>query len=177
LGGTGFLGSYFLDSLGIRAVAHTTRDLYPETEINYQPLTFRKNETEKIRTFLEKQNCGTIVNCSALADIEKCESNPEMAYWMNCELPGFLSLTSKSLGTKFVHISTDAVFEGTHSFSAEEDRPSPVSVYGISKWEGEQLVLNNNSQSMVVRVNFFGDSKNKPSLFNFFYENLLSENT
>ena len=68
---------------------------------------------DEIKVFLEMQNCRTIINCTALADIEKCESDPEMAYWINCELPGIFSSISKSLDFKFVHISTDAVFDGT----------------------------------------------------------------
>ncbi len=174
LGGTGFLGSHFASSLGERAIAHTTRTLYQESEINFQTMIFQKNQRDQIKVFLEKQNCGTIINCIALADIEKCESNPEMAYWINCELPGILSSISKSLDSKFVHISTDAVFDGSTSFQTEQDSPSPLSVYGKSKWDGERLVLENDPQSIVARVNFFGQSNNKPSLFNFFFDNLIS---
>ena len=174
LGGTGFLGSHFVSTLGKRAIAHTTRTFYPDSEINFQTMIFQKNQIDGIKVFLEKQNCETIINCTALADIEKCESNPELAYWINCGLPGVLSSISKSLDAKFVHISTDAVFDGTTSFRTEFDNPSPLSVYGKSKWSGEQLVLENNPQSIVARVNFFGQSNSKPSLFNFFYDNLIS---
>lgn len=173
LGGTGFLGSHFVTSLGERAISHTTKTLYPELEIKIRKMKFEKSQVGEIKEFLEKQNCGTIINCIALADIEKCESNSEMAYWINCELPGILSSLSKSLESKFVHISTDAVFDGSTSFRAESDDPSPLSVYGRSKWGGEQLVLANNLQSIVARVNFFGQSNNKPSLFNFFFDNLI----
>jgi len=174
LGGTGFLGSHFVNTLGKRAIAHTTKTFYPESEIDFQTMVFQKNQMDGIKVFLEKQNCETIINCTALADIEKCESNPELAYWINCELPGVLSSISKSLDAKFVHISTDAVFDGSTSFRTEFDNPSPLSVYGKSKWSGEQLVLENNPQSIVARVNFFGQSNNKPSLFNFFYDNLIA---
>jgi len=175
LGGTGFLGSYFVDSLGKGAIAHTTRTFSTDTVTNYRSMIFRKNQIDEIKVFLEKQNCDTIINCIALADIEKCESNPELAYWINCELPGFLSAISKSLDSKFVHISTDAVFDGTASFRTEIEKPSPLSVYGKSKCDGEELVLLNNPQSIVARVNFFGRSKRKTSLFNFFYDSYISE--
>lgn len=175
LGGTGFLGSHFVSTLGERAIAHTTKTLNPESEINFQRMIFQRNQMDEIKVFLEKQNCGTIINCTALADLEKCESNPEMAYWINYELPGILSSISKSLDSKFVHISTDAVFDGSTSFRTEFDNPSPLSVYGKSKWDGEQLVLGNNPQAIVARVNFFGQSNNKSSLFNFFHDNLISK--
>ena len=174
LGGTGFLGSHFLSSLGKRVVAHTTKLNYQETKIDYKEMLFQKNQINEIRVFLEKQNCGTIVNCVALADIEKCEYDQNLAYWLNCELPGIFSTISKSLDSKFVHISTDAVFDGSTRLRTEKDSPSPLSVYGKSKWDGEQLVLENNPESLVARVNFFGQSDNRPSLFNFFYDNLIS---
>jgi len=174
LGGTGFLGNHFVSSLGKRAVAHTTKTNHQETKFEFQEMIFVKNQIDEIRVFLEKQNCGTIINCVALADIEKCESDQNLAYWLNCELPGILSTISKSLDSKFVQISTDAVFDGSARLRTEKDNPSPLSVYGKSKWDGEQLVLENNPESIVARVNFFGQSENRPSLFNFFYENLIS---
>ncbi len=173
LGGTGFLGKYFVDLLGNRAVVQTTRRLNVRTGMSIKEVTFHKNQTEEVRYFLEEQNCGVVLNCSALADVEKCESDPEMAYWMNCELPGILASTSKTLGSKFVHFSTDAVFNGTSSFRKEDDPPSPLSVYGKSKLGGELLVLENNPESLVLRVNFFGNSQYKQSLFNFFYGKLV----
>jgi dTDP-4-dehydrorhamnose reductase len=174
LGGTGFLGSYFVRSLGKRAVVHTTKTFNSFHAANFQQLVFQKNRVDEVRVFLEKQNCGTIINCIALADIEKCEKDQSLAYWINQDLPGFLSANSKSLESKFVHISTDAVFDGSSSFRTEQDNPSPLSIYGKSKWGGEQLVLANNPDSLVARVNFFGQSSNKTSLFNFFYDNFLS---
>ena len=174
LGGTGFLGSHFVSSLGTRAVAHTTKINHQETKIDFQQMIFQKNQVDELKAFLEKQNCGTIVNCVALADIEKCEDDQNLAYWMNCELPGLLSTICKSIDSKFVHISTDAVFDGSTSFRTEEDHPAPLSVYGKTKLSGEQLVLDSNSQSLVARVNFFGLADNKSSLFNFFYDSLLS---
>jgi dTDP-4-dehydrorhamnose reductase len=177
LGGTGFLGSYFVASLGKNAIIHTTNSLFAGSDAKVQSMKFQKDKMNEIEAFIEKQNCGTIINCTALADIENCESNPDLAYWINCELAGFLSSISKALDSKFVHISTDAVFDGTTSFRTEYDKPSPLSVYGKSKWSGEQLVLENNSHSLVARVNFFGQSRKKPSLFNFFYDNLKSGKT
>lgn len=173
LGGTGFLGSHFVKKFGAEANIHTTKNTGQVLVKNYQALRFQKNQVEEIKTFLEKQNCGTVINCTAMADIEKCEFDPALAYWVNSELPGLLASISKSLDLKFVHISTDAVFDGSASFRTESENPSPLSVYGKSKLSGEQLVLEGNPESIVARVNFFGQSSNKTSLFNFFFENLI----
>jgi dTDP-4-dehydrorhamnose reductase len=177
LGGTGFLGGHFVQALGKRAIAQTTKSSYIATEINIQKMQFDRNQIGAAKAFLEEQDCGTVINSIALADIEKCEQNENLANWTNCELPGILSAISKSLDCKFVHISTDAVFDGSASFRNESDIPSPLSIYGKSKWNGEQLVLDHNPDAIVARVNFFGKSINKPSLFNYFYENLTSGNS
>jgi dTDP-4-dehydrorhamnose reductase len=172
LGGTGFLGSHFVRALGKRAVVHSTGVC--NSESNPPQMLFKKNQLDEMKAFLEKQNCRTIINCIALADIEKCELDPELADWINCELPGHLSSISKSLDSKFVHISTDAVFDGSTSYRRETDFPAPLSVYGKTKWNGEQSVMGNNHEAIVARVNFFGQSENKNSIFNFFYESLKS---
>jgi dTDP-4-dehydrorhamnose reductase len=175
LGGTGFLGGHFVSALGKRAIVQTTKPPHLVTKADFQQMQFDKHQIGAIKAFLEKQNCGTVINSIALADIEKCEQDEILANWTNCELPGVLSTISKSLGCKFVHISTDAVFDGSISFRKENDTPLPLSIYGKSKWNGEQLVLGNNPDALVARVNFFGKSLNKPSLFNYFYDNLISK--
>jgi dTDP-4-dehydrorhamnose reductase len=73
-----------------------------------------------------------------------------------------------------VHISTDAVFDGTKDgFYSEEDTPNPMSVYAKTKLDGEWAVLTENPKAIVSRVNFYGWSLNgKRSLAEFFYNNL-----
>jgi dTDP-4-dehydrorhamnose reductase len=73
-----------------------------------------------------------------------------------------------------VHISTDAVFDGTKEDAyTEEDEPNPLSVYARTKLDGERLVLRANPEAAVARVNFYGWSPSgKRSLAEFFFNNL-----
>lgn len=96
------------------------------------------------------------INCIALASHEGCEEDVEQAFAVNAEFPGELAAACAQAGVRLVHISTDAVFDGPHSEPfTEVDIPRPLSAYGRSKLEGENQVLAEQSDALVVRTNFF----------------------
>lgn len=115
-----------------------------------------------------------LINCVALPNLDACEDNPELAYRLNVELPAQMAKACKSRGVSFVHISTDAVFDGRKiGFYTEEDTPNPLSVYARTKLDGEQAVLGENLDAIVARVNFYGWSlSGRRSLAEFFHHNL-----
>lgn len=115
-----------------------------------------------------------VVNCAALADLDACEENPNLARRLNLDLPSEFARACKTRSIPFVHISTDAVFDGRKvGFYTEEDVPNPLSVYARTKLEGEQAVLIENSSAIVARVNFYGWSlSGRRSLAEFFFHNL-----
>jgi dTDP-4-dehydrorhamnose reductase len=117
-----------------------------------------------------------LINCAALADLEACENNPGIARRLNIELPAQMAKSCKSRGISFVHISTDAVFDGEKDgYYSEEDAPNPLGVYSRTKLAGEQAVLSDNSSAIVARVNFYGWSlSGKRSLAEFFHSNLIN---
>jgi dTDP-4-dehydrorhamnose reductase len=115
-----------------------------------------------------------VVNCAALADLEACEDNPDLAKRLNADLPAQLAKSCKGRGVALVHISTDAVFDGRAvAFYTEESVPNPLSIYARTKLTGEQAVLSENPDAVVARVNFYGWSlSGRRSLSEFFYNNL-----
>lgn len=115
-----------------------------------------------------------LIHCAALANLEACEADPELARCLNASLPGDLAAACKVRGVKIVHISTDSVFDGIKSdLYTEEDVPNPLSLYAETKLQGEQAVLSANPDAIVARVNFYGFSLNgKRSLAEFFVNNL-----
>ena len=117
-----------------------------------------------------------LINCAALADLEACEHSPGIARRLNIDLPAQMAKACKTRGISFVHISTDAVFDGEkEGFYTEEDTPNPLGVYAQSKLAGERAVLVENSNAIVARVNFYGWSlSGKRSLAEFFYHNLTN---
>ncbi len=82
-----------------------------------------------------------IVNAAAHTAVDKAETEPELARTLNALAPGVLATEAHKLGAWLVHYSTDYVFDGSgHQAWRESDATGPLSVYGQTKLEGEQLV-------------------------------------
>jgi dTDP-4-dehydrorhamnose reductase len=115
-----------------------------------------------------------VINCAALANLEECEKHPGQAKILNTDLPRDLATACARQGIKFVHLSTDAVFDGTgEAVYTEEDEPNPQSIYAQTKLDGERAVQEANTQAIIARVNFFGWSLGgRRSLAEFFFHNL-----
>jgi dTDP-4-dehydrorhamnose reductase len=125
---------------------------------------------------LDEAQPDWVIHCAALANLEDCEADPYQARRLNAELPGVLAAACRSRSISLVHISTDAVFDGTRDGAyTEQDEPHPRSVYAATKLDGENAVLGAYPDAIVARVNFYGWSPSgKRSLAEFFFNNLSS---
>lgn len=123
---------------------------------------------------LESIGPDWVINCAALANLEECEKHPGQARILNTELPRELAEACAKRNIKFVHLSTDAVFDGEkEGMYTEDDEPNPQGVYSQTKLEGERAVLEANPDAIIARVNFFGWSLGgRRSLGEFFVNNL-----
>jgi len=115
-----------------------------------------------------------VINCAALANLEECEKHPDQAKILNTNLPAELATACAKRNIKFIHLSTDAVFDGTKEGEyTEGDTPNPQGVYSQTKLDGENAVLSTNPNAIIARVNFFGWSlSGRRSLGEFFVNNL-----
>lgn len=172
LGGGGFLGSYISDFTSSDSIVHLSSRATSTFEQKTYIFDIKQNNLEELRTYILEQDFHYVINCIANANIEDCEKRPDNAQFLNSELPKFLAETTNISGSRFVHFSTDAVFDGTASFKKESDLARPKTIYGITKLRGEELVMEANPNSLIARVNFFGLSHRKESLFNYFYYGL-----
>jgi dTDP-4-dehydrorhamnose reductase len=127
-----------------------------------------------IDSMLDQAQPDWLVNCAALTNLEVCEEYPDLARVLNAEIPGELAYACAKRGIRFVHISTDAVFDGEKTeLYTEADQPNPLGVYSQTKLDGERIVQEADSKAIVARVNFFGWSlSGKHSLGEFFVNNL-----
>ena len=131
-------------------------------------------KTDEMNSILDSTKPDWLINCAALANLEKCEADPEQARILNTDFPGDLAAACAKRDIPLVHLSTDAVFDGTkEGMYTEEDEPSPPGVYSQTKLDGERAVAQVNPQAIIARVNFFGWSLGaKRSLPEFFVNNL-----
>jgi len=134
---------------------------------------FQKNA---IDSALDSAQPDWLINCAALANLEACEEYPERAGLINTDMPGELASTCRKRKIRFIHISTDAVFDGERKDSyTEEDEPNPLGTYSQTKLDGERAVQSANSEAIIARVNFYGWSlSGKRSLGEFFVNNLMA---
>lgn len=96
-----------------------------------------------------------IVNAAAHTAVDKAESEPDLARTINALAPGVIATEAHKLGAWLVHYSTDYVFDGSGTQAwKESDTPSPLSVYGQTKWEGEQAVAANCAKHLIFRTSW-----------------------
>ena len=96
-----------------------------------------------------------IVNAAAHTAVDKAEAEPDLARLLNATTPGVLAAEAARLGALLVHYSTDYVFDGSgHQPWIETDVPAPLSVYGRTKLEGEQLIQQSSAQHLILRTSW-----------------------
>jgi dTDP-4-dehydrorhamnose reductase len=127
------------------------------------------------RALIEASKPELILHCAALANLEACERQPQLAQRLNGDVPGELAQEARRAGVKLVHISTDAVFDGSTGGYTERSQPNPINVYARTKLDGERAVAAANPDAIIARVNFYGWSLSSTrSLGELFFHNLAN---
>jgi len=100
-----------------------------------------------------------IVNCAAYTAVDKAENDVNPCRRINTYGAANIALYAKNIGASLIHISTDYVFDGKginekNSLRPyrEDDTTNPVSVYGLTKYDGEIAVMENNLKSFIIRT-------------------------
>ncbi len=143
LGGTGQLGL---------ALCHLL-----DTEALWLP---RRAEADLLNpgqliSLVERLKPRLIINATAYTQVDQAESEPEMAYKVNAQAVAALAETARRVGSLLVHFSTDYVFDGRGDRPwREEDRPAPLNVYGLSKWQGEQAIQASGCRHLILRTSW-----------------------
>lgn len=103
-----------------------------------------------------------IINCAAHTAVDLCEAEVERAYQLNVAAVSYLSKAAQEIEAKFVHLSTDYVFEGNSKQPyTETDATHPVTVYGQTKLQGEAEAVKYCKRTFIIRTAWvYGDGKN-----------------
>ncbi|NLE93659.1 MAG: dTDP-4-dehydrorhamnose reductase [Chloroflexi bacterium] len=108
-----------------------------------------------LRELVKSVKPDIIINAAAYTNVDKAESEPELARAINANGPGILAEESKKINAVLVHYSTDYVFDGKKgSPYVETDTPNPLSVYGQTKLEGEQAIEASGCVNLVLRTSW-----------------------
>jgi dTDP-4-dehydrorhamnose reductase len=96
-----------------------------------------------------------IVNSAAHTAVDKAESEPALARDINAATPGVIADRARALGALLVHYSTDYVFDGSGDQPRDENAAiGPLSVYGKTKLEGEQLIQASGCRHLILRTSW-----------------------
>jgi len=176
-GASGLLGiNLALEAMGEHDVIGVDRGKLKSAPFRVVNADFLR--VSEVQSIVESINPDWLINCAALANLEESEKHPDQAKILNADFPAELADVCAKRNIKFVHLSTDAVFDGTKEGSySEDDEPNPQGVYSQSKLDGERTVMQVNPQAIIARVNFFGWSLGgRRSLGEFFVNNLSAGN-
>jgi dTDP-4-dehydrorhamnose reductase len=132
------------------AMAHCTRIGDEVFALTRQELNIA--DAGAVSNWFESQRPDAVLNCAAYTDVDGAESNQELSRLANTIGVENLAASSKSVGARFVTISTDYVFDGENNgFYTEDDTPNPRGIYAVTKYEGEVVAARANPDSAIVR--------------------------
>jgi dTDP-4-dehydrorhamnose reductase len=110
---------------------------------------------DHLRQVINDEKPNLIINAAAYTAVDKAESEVELATKVNAEAPSVMAKAATALNAGMIHYSTDYVFDGTATEPySEDDQPNPESVYGSSKLDGENAVLANCKNSLILRTSW-----------------------
>jgi dTDP-4-dehydrorhamnose reductase len=111
-----------------------------------------EKENELKRVF-GTENPSYCINCAAYTAVDKVESDRDNAFLINAQAVQSLARVCHAVSCRFIHISTDYVFDGNSSKPLrEDDRTSPINVYGESKLRGEELARLEDPDVLIIRT-------------------------
>ena len=110
---------------------------------------------ELVRNFFNTLKPAFCINCAAYTAVDKAESEKDLAFLINGESVGVLAAICREHDTKFIHVSTDYIFNGEATYPYTENFPTdPINVYGASKLEGEKQAMQLNPDSIIIRTSW-----------------------
>lgn len=156
-GSNGLLGQKLLEKMVLRSgyfdpIGFSRGPDRRVEKMGYQYEDVDLTNWKQVEELLNYYKPDAIVHAAAMTKVDECELNPKLCFLHNVDVTRFLVERAKELKAYFVFISTDFVFDGIKGLYSEEDEPNPLSVYGRSKLEAEQLVQSILPQYAILRT-------------------------
>ncbi len=146
---------------GMLANAILTNEYFNDNTA-YGRQVFNLCDTEQMREVIRRDKPEYVINCAAFTDVTKAESDYQAAYSINALGTKNLCELSKEFGFVLIHFSTDFVFKGDlEQDKREDDRIDPVNAYGKSKAEGEQFIIDELDEYLIMRVSWLYGPKGR----------------
>jgi len=132
-----------------QALVATALDAYEFIGLDLPELDITNSEA--LLALVREVGPDVIINAAAYTAVDQAESDVELAAAVNVEGPRNVAVAARAIGARLLHVSTDFVFDGEASTPYKADATAnPLSVYGRTKQEGEQVVLESMPNTAVV---------------------------
>lgn len=110
-------------------------------------------DKEAVCSYVQMHAVDYIVNCAAYTAVDKAEDDIELCTRINRDAVRNLGEAANLVGARVIHVSTDYVFDGTNYRPyVETDMPSPVSIYGRTKLDGELALQDISAEAVIIRT-------------------------
>lgn len=143
-GSNGLLGQKLINALAnddeVILIATARGENRARLKEGYEFVSMDITSPEQVRTVIHAHRPDVVIHTAAMTQVDDCEKEPMKCHLMNVDAVRFLALACHDVNAHFVHVSTDFIFDGSYGPLKEEAKPNPLSVYGKSKLESEQVV-------------------------------------
>ena len=142
----------------LRIVPRGSKDRFVFTDVvdvpGQETVHLDITDLEAIRLLVKQKAIDVIVNCAAYTNVDKAETDAELAELLNAKAPQNLAVAMKEAGGLLVHISTDYVFgkEPYNTPCREDMVGTPTGVYGLTKLHGEQNIIKSGCRYVIIRT-------------------------
>lgn len=138
--------------------------------------TVRRELVEEARSLVREYRPTVVIHIAAIGNVDLCEELRDLCYRINVEVARQLFKEAYRVGAKIIYLSTDYVFDGARGLYREDDTPSPVNFYGLTKLLGEEAALT--LGGTVVRTSaVYGVGPGRPNFGKIVVEKLMRGET
>ena len=146
----------------ISKLADSTEHTYIYTDVRAHEGVVELDVTDAEAVNAAVQGVDVIVNCAAYTDVNKAEDDAVAAHKVNALAPAVLAEAAKAAGAMLIHVSTDYVFDGQANVPYTEDAArKPLGVYGSTKMEGEDAIVNSGCRHLIFRTSWLYSTTGK----------------
>ena len=137
---------------------------YPDIQFIYTDVEeLDITNEESVSMFFDEYKPMACINAAAYTAVDKSETDRDLCMKINATAVGYLAANCQKIGSTFIHVSTDYVFDGNADSPYQENYPvNPVNYYGQTKLRGEQEAMEKNPSSIIIRTSwvysFFGNN-------------------
>jgi dTDP-4-dehydrorhamnose reductase len=148
-GASGLLGNRIVE---LAKSYYTIVPLHNTKPLQSNSLKIDITKAIEVLSLFNRLKPAVVIHTASETNVDKCETDKRHAWKINVEGARNIAEACRKVNAKLVAISTDYVFDGEKGGYTEEDKPNPVSYYGLTKLEGEKQVINYCKNYAILRT-------------------------